>query len=251
MMTFPSQVQIYGDSILKGVQLDQANQKYILPKKNNLERWGKRLSLSVQNYSKFGCTVEKGFQIVRRQLAKWKKAEGSNPVVLLEYGGNDSDYDWTQINADPTGDYHPHTELPVFRRVLRGMVEFVREQGMTPVMMNLPPVDSIKYLNWLCRSGTGIQKENLLQWLRDPEIIYRHQELYSAAVCQVAWETNTPLIDVRSEFLKSRDYKNLICQDGIHPSAAGHRLIQKSLAAFAQQFSRFIPAANQSLQGAV
>ena len=56
-------------------------------------------------------------------LAKWKKAEGSNPVVLLEVrGGNDSDYDWTQINADPTGDYHPHTELPVFRRVLRGMV---------------------------------------------------------------------------------------------------------------------------------
>ena len=113
-MTFPSQVQIYGDSILKGVQLDQANQKYILPKKNNLERWGKHLSLSVQNYSKFGCTVEKGFQIVRRQLAKWKKAEGSNPVVLLEYGGNDSDYDWTQINADPTGTTIPTRNFRCF-----------------------------------------------------------------------------------------------------------------------------------------
>ena len=69
--------------------------------------------------------------------------------------------------------------------------------------------DSIQnILNWLCRSGNVIEKKaNLLQWLRDPgkKIIYWHQELYSSAVCQVAWETNTPLIDVRSEFLKSRD----------------------------------------------
>ena len=31
------------------------------------------------------------------------------------YGGNDSDYDWAAIDADPAGDHRPRTELPAFR----------------------------------------------------------------------------------------------------------------------------------------
>ena len=249
-MLFSRPIRVYGDSILKGVQLDETTNTYILPKENNLEKWGERLSLFVRNYSKFGCTVEKGFALMRRQLEKWKASDGEGQVVLLEYGGNDSDYDWAQINADPSGEYRPHTELPVFRRVLARMAEFLREQGMVPVLLNLPPIDALRYFRWICRSGTDIQPENLLRWMHEPQVIYRSHELYSSCVCQVAFETNTPLLDVRSEFLKRRDCKSLLCEDGIHPSAAGHRLIQSCLSAFAGQLPQLVQSSRTACSSA-
>ena len=185
-MTSSREVQIYGDSILKGVELDREHQKYILPKENSLEKLGEKFSLLVQNHSKFGCTVEKGFALLRRHFEQRKRPASEGQIVLLEYGGNDSDYDWAAINQNPSGQYQPHTELPVFRQVLRRMVDLIREHGRIPVIMNLPPVDSLHYLNWISRPGTGICKENLLKWLHDPYVIYRHQELYSAAASQVA-----------------------------------------------------------------
>ena len=92
-MTSVRGIQIYGDSILKGVELDRDQQKYILPKENNLEKLGEAYSLLVQNHSKFGCTVEKGFRLLRRHFETQKKPSPGE-IVLLEYGGNDSDYDY-------------------------------------------------------------------------------------------------------------------------------------------------------------
>lgn len=235
-MTFPCEVQIYGDSILKGVELDREQQKYILPRENDLETQGAAYSLLVQNHSKFGCTSQKGLALLRRHFERHPKPSGEE-IVLLEYGGNDSDYNWQAISANPDGQYRPNTELPAFRQALRRMVELIRESGRHPVIMNLPPVKSLSYLNWVSRPGTGVIKENLLRWLRDPHVIYRHQELYSSAASQVAWESGTPLLDVRSEFLMDRDCETLIGQDGIHPSAAGHRIIRDRLLTFARQLA--------------
>ncbi len=246
-MTSVRGIQIYGDSILKGVELDRDQQKYILPKENNLEKLGEAYSLLVQNHSKFGCTVEKGFRLLRRHFETQKKPSPGE-IVLLEYGGNDSDYDWAKISENPDGQYHPHTELPVFRQVLRRMVELIREHGRLPVIMNLPPVKSLSYLNWVSRPGTGVKKENLLKWLHDPHVIYRHQELYSAAASEVAWQSGAPLLDVRSGFLMDRDCDRLIGQDGIHPSAQGHRMIRDRLLSFARQLGNIPPL---RLEGAV
>ena len=47
---------------------------------------------------------------------------------------------------------------------------------------------------------------------------------------RVASESGCPLIDIRSPFLLSHDYRSLISDDGIHPSEKGHRLIRETLA---------------------
>lgn len=36
----------------------------------------------------------------------------------MSYGGNDSDFDWAAIDADPEADHRPNTELPVFADTL-------------------------------------------------------------------------------------------------------------------------------------
>ena len=175
MMTFPSQVQIYGDSILKGVQLDQANQNIFFRRKIIWNAGANTSPSPCRTIPNLAAPWKKAFKL---SGANWRN--GKKPRAAIQW------FFWNTAATTPTmigrrltpilpGLPSPHGTSGVSPGA-SGHVEFVREQGMTPVMMNLPPVDSIKYLNWLCRSGTGIQKENLLQWLRDPEIIYRHQE---------------------------------------------------------------------------
>ena len=57
--------QVYGDSILKGVTLDENNKKY---KINNFFKDTEE----IENYSKFGCTIEKGSEILLKNLEKGK-----------------------------------------------------------------------------------------------------------------------------------------------------------------------------------
>ena len=67
-------------------------------------------------------------------------------------------------------------------------------------------------------------------------MIYRFQELYSQAAEKVARDTGTLLIDVRSVFLDKHNFRELICEDGIHPSEEGHRLIRNTFREFAGRY---------------
>lgn len=231
-MGLVKQIQIYGDSIMKGIQLDAACERYYLPKENNIAVFQEEYPLSIHNNSKFGCTIEKGC----RQLQKSLDSGLACDMVLLEYGGNDCDYDWEQVAANPEKDHKPHTDIHTFEKVYRKMLSMLKEHAITPIVMNLPPVDAEKYLNWICRDG--LSRENILKWLGDVQMIYRFQELYSSAAVKIARETNTPLIDVRSAFLDKHSFKDLICEDGIHPNQQGHELIKQECEKFTSQYLR-------------
>lgn len=64
-------------------------------------------------------------------------------------------------------------------------------------------------------------------------MIYRFQELYSDTVVRIAHETNTMLVDVRSSFLNKRNFSELLCEDGIHPTEQGYNLIKQTFFEFA------------------
>jgi hypothetical protein len=49
---------------------------------------------------------------------------------------------------------------------------------------------------------------------------------------RLAYEHHCPLLDLRSSFLLTHDYKSMICEDGIHPTRLGHELIDRELFAF-------------------
>ena len=107
------------------------------------------------------------------------------------------------------------------------MVSIVKKHGIEPVLFNLPPIDAKRYFKWFTR---GIEKsENILKWLGDVEKIYRLQELYSDTIVKMSYMLGCRLIDLRSEFLRERDFDGLICIDGIHPNKKGHILMTKTL----------------------
>lgn len=217
---------IYGDSIMKGVVLD--GERYKIGTK--IESFAEKMFSSVSNRSRFGSTIEKGVDLLEKDLARHALAQG---VVVLEFGGNDCDFDWRAIAAQPELDREPNTAIDRFAVLYRRAIALVRQAGSTPVLANLPPISAEKYLNWICRSG--LSRENILHWLGDENAIYRYQERYSHLIESLARQEQTGLVDLRSVFLNNRSINGLLCDDGIHPNKNGQKLIMSAFESYFQQ----------------
>ena len=210
---------IYGDSIMKGVVLESG--RYKIGAK--IESFASRMFSRVFNRSRFGSTIDKGVEQLEKDLEKENIPRG---VVLLEFGGNDCDFDWQAISDDPDKDRLPKTALSRFKALYRRAIELVRRAGATPVLANLPPISAEKYLAWICRDG--LSRENILHWLGDENAIYRYQEMYCRTVEEIAEEENADLVDLRGAFLSDRKLDGYLCEDGIHPNANGQKLIMRA-----------------------
>lgn len=230
-------ITLWGDSVMRGVVYDEQRGRYGLLPENAAERASKTLGLTLHNRSRMGCTVTKGLSIMKRDM----EAGMDSQAALLEFGGNDCDYDWAAVARDPEGDHQPKTPLGLFMEQLREMVAAVRQKGMRPLMTTLPPIHARRYFDFFTRGG--LSRENILFWLGDIEYIYRWHERYNGAVVQTAQECGVPLIDLRDAFLSERRYEDLLCADGIHPNARGHALIQRVLEAFGLDIQKRRPVA--------
>ena len=220
-----SRLSVFGDSILKGVILGDDN-RYKLGTSLGLEKIAEKYNMAIINKSKFGCTIEKGFSMLKRSIENGMVCD----AAVLEFGGNDCDFNWSDVSANPNGEFTPNTCIDRFKVIYCEMIDYLRQHGIIPILTNLPPIDAQKYFNWICRGG--LKKENILSWLGDVEAIYRYQEMYSNAVESVAKMKNTVCIDIRTAFLQERTFPSLICMDGIHPSLKGQKLINKCIDMF-------------------
>ena len=215
-------IYVFGDSILKGVRLE--NGTYSRDRSWE-ERLAEQFGLNILNRSRFGCTVEKALPMIRRECAS--PAEGA--LAAVEYGGNDCDYDWTAISENPEGQYECRTPPEQFERDFREILHLVKESGRIPVVFTLPPIHSERYLRFVCRNGNS--PERILHWLGDVEAISRWQERYSAMAAAAARETGARLLDLRAAFPRNPDrLRDYLCEDGIHPSRLGQELIYHAVA---------------------
>lgn len=214
-------VGVFGDSISKGVVLDNFSKRYH-PNAYNMDVL-KKSNILLENYSMFGCTVSKGLAIVKRHIPKLSNYK----FILLEFGGNDCDFDWKEISQNPDIDHIPKTPLEEFERLYTDIVGEIRNNGGNPILLSLPPLDPNRYFNWI---SEHLNKNNILKWLGDINMIYRWHEAYNLRVATLATKLSVPFIDIRSDFLKNHRYTDFICEDGIHPNLLGHELILKTIA---------------------
>ena len=68
--------------------------------------------MQLENHSFIGSTISKGRSNFDKYLQKGLECQ----LLLLEYGGNDSDYDWPKIAAAPQQKHLPKTLLPDFEQ---------------------------------------------------------------------------------------------------------------------------------------
>ena len=216
-------IYLYGDSLLKATVPDEAF-RYHFHAPELLSGHPE-----VVNRAMMGATVRKGLQLVRRDTDRGLDAR----YALVGYGGNDSDFDWQAISDDPGAEHKPKTELSEFRRLLGETVELLRQKGVQPLLMTLPPIDAEKYLRFICRGGAD--RGRILGWLGDCQMIYRYQELSSDPGSAVAAEHAVPLIPVRRAFLWDLNYCRMISADGIHLNLDGYRRLFGTIADWARE----------------
>lgn len=215
-----------GDSITKGVIYDGESYK-ILPA-GFVSQCADNFQADIDNYGRMGCTVTRGTQIAEQHA----EAIAGSDVTLVEFGGNDSDFCWTDIASAPADAHYPMTELPTFRSIYRNLIERIRKLGSKPVLMTLPLIDDKRFYNFVTRNMGERDRNNVLSWLGgQQERIRNYHDMYSLAVYQIGYQERVPVLDITSPFLHNRDYLPYLCCDGIHPSQEGHNLIAESVTA--------------------
>ena len=214
-------LEIYGDSILKGVTYSGENNKYSICREGRPTGLAE-MGIQVTNRSQMGATVEDGLRRAMKNAENWDE----DTLVLFEYGGNDCEYDWKTISEDPGQAVFPKTEAEIFMNTYRKLISLAKEKGARVAVSTLVPLDSQKYFDWITR---GLSRENILGWLGDREMLYRWHEYYNELVRSVAEDFGCMILDLRRHFLNLRNFKTLLCEDGIHPSKEGHILIRDVL----------------------
>lgn len=219
MIDIRKKIAVWGDSILRGVVFDELRGGYRLLADGCADLFSRAAGLQILNRSRFGCTIDKGAALLDKALAEHLECD----YLLLEYGGNDCDFDWPAVAAAPEQPHLPHTPLPEFDRQLRRLVSLLRQNQIAPILMSLPPISGQGYLDFLV--GKGLNRQALLRFLGDAQQIYRYQESYSLAITRIALQECTVYVPVREAFLAEFDSPSLLCADGIHPNESGHRLM--------------------------
>lgn len=212
-------VIIWGDSVAKGVVWDEVRGRYVLSPTTAVGIAADALGLEIVNRARMGATVEAGERMMAQDLGRGLTAD----MAIIEYGGNDCDFDWRAISEAPDADHLPKTPAPIFAEKMRGMVETAARAGIEPMLVTLPPIVAGRYFDFVARDG--LNAANILRWLGDKDHIYRYHERYSALISRIARECGCRLIDLRGEFLSLWQSEGLFCFDGIHPNEAGQRFM--------------------------
>ena len=214
-------LNVWGDSIAKGVVFDEARGRYAICRDTCLLKLSREAGVPVENYSVMGQTSDAGLERMR--------VGGLAPgrVAVIEYGGNDCDLDWRAVSEHPERMQYGKVPLERFVQNLTEMVRRAREADMLPVLVTPPPLVAQRYFDWVRR---GLNGENILKYLGDVDHIYRWQENYADHVRALAEKLNVRLIDIRSRMLEGGRLEELMCLDGIHPNAQGHELIYRTVA---------------------
>lgn len=217
-----------GDSIIKGVlvQSEGEHSRYSLADKSIVECCAEKLGGESINLGKMGCTIEAGERILNRYIDKLSDAQ----YVLLEYGGNDSDYNWQEIAESPEKKHFPRTRLEVFEEVYERVVCKIKEMGAIPLVLSLPPMDAERYFAFFSQKWEEGFRANVMRWLGgSTNTIMSGHELYNIATMRVAQRTGAQWVDVTSGLLKDHNFRAYLCDDGIHPNERGQRLIAEAV----------------------
>lgn len=222
-------VVLWGDSLAKGVVWNERRNRHTYAPETAATVAERELDIHIINRARFGFTAPEGLALMERDLAGGLIGD----AAVIEFGGNDSNFDWAAISENPDAEHLPNTPPHVFADTLRRMVTLLRERGIRPILMTLPPIDAEKYFNFLV--GDQLNADHILRWLGDKQRIYRYQEMYSLLVERVARQMQCALVDLRQACLFDRDMFCMIGDDGLHLTEDGQRYAGTQVAALVRQ----------------
>ncbi|SCW49455.1 Lysophospholipase L1 [Ruminococcaceae bacterium YRB3002] len=222
-------ITAFGDSVLKGVIYE--DEHYKVTDGSFQKICEESLGITIENKARFGSTITRGESVLEKNLDAIKGSTGK--FVVLEFGGNDCDFNWKEISEDPDREHLPMSTIEDFTATYVSIINEIKKVGKIPVLMSLPPIDSARYFKHISR---GLSGDNIMKWMRgDKQYITNWHERYNIEIFKIAISCEVPIIDITSVFLEKKNYSDYLCEDGIHPNRKGHKLIAEAIKAHIQK----------------
>ena len=233
------QIFLLGDSLSKGVAFDNEKGRFSVMRESFYNLLRPIFSTEVINLSRLGRTLSEARAALEQRLLISKPR-----AVAIELGGNDCDFNWTEVAKEPDASHECKTPFAQFEQGIRDMVARLRRENITSVLINLPPIDADRYFRFICRDDPKMEN-GVLSFLGSITHIYWWHERFSSVIGKIADEMGTGFIDIRRKFLYQEDFREFICDDGIHPNEKGHRLIAECIHDFMRKnYSEHLVACN-------
>ncbi|HQQ40259.1 MAG TPA: SGNH/GDSL hydrolase family protein, partial [Clostridia bacterium] len=93
----PEKVVIWGDSLAKGVIWNNERRRHGYSRTTAADIVAEKLGVQIINRAKFGYTAPQGLEMMERDFAEGITCD----TALLEFGGNDCNFDWAAISEHP------------------------------------------------------------------------------------------------------------------------------------------------------
>ncbi|MBR4009915.1 MAG: SGNH/GDSL hydrolase family protein [Clostridiales bacterium] len=216
-------IAAFGDSVLKGVIYE--DEHYRVTDSSFQKICEQSFGITIENKASFGSTIAKGESVFEKNLSFISGTDGE--YVVLEFGGNDCNFNWKEVSEDPERHHLPSSTIANFTATYTNIINEIKALGKIPVLLSLPPIDSARYFKHISK---GLNAENIMQWMRsDRQFITNWHERYNIEIFKLAIATQVPVIDITSVFLEKKNYSRFLCNDGIHPNEEGHKLIAKAI----------------------
>lgn len=219
---------VFGDSIMKGLIYNEETKRLEPLQESCMNRLSQD-GIPIINHSLFGATITKGIATFKR----FSQEIAPGDLVLIEFGGNDCNFNWKAISDEPHLLHEPKTTITRFSEEYATLIRSVKDRGATPILLNLPPLDAPSFFKQIIKGSSASKIKN---WLGDVHHIYRWQERYSLEVEALSRKWNCPMVDIRSALLDREPLQKLLCKDGMHPNKEGHKFIYEAIKKKLQTF---------------
>ena len=220
----------FGDSILEGIIHDVQTNKYKILKDSFVNLSKQELNVIWKNFARHGSTVIEGEKAFLDHLSYVKSCD----YIIFSFGANECNHDWDAVCQYPYKNHGPHLSLSEFHQRYVHLIQMAQKHGKVPLLLSMPPIDSERFFEHISQ---GRNKKYILKIMNgSTERAHTFHAMYNLEIFKIALETNVPVIDITTYFLKQKNYRDFLCDDGVHPNLKGHVLIAEALRDFYKMF---------------
>lgn len=216
-----TKVTVVGDSITKGIIFEDNKFSTTEPAINII---GKTLSLEIENVSSYGQTIKRVCQkgIIEKIIQNKDKSKINYAVLCI--GGNDSDYDWKEVDKNPLAQHSSKTNINDFVNLYIQTINKLKKHGFKVIICSICPIKAEWYFENVISKIAN--PENIKTFLHDDlSNLTRHQELFNNEIIKIAAKQNIPFLDIRRVFLQDNACFEKFCKDGCHLTKDGQKFI--------------------------